>query len=443
MVWPVILRPLFYGISKFRSPIFYGISKGRVSLRQGMARPSLYTGNTMHNKRDSLQNHLNIARQISYLQERLTRYSEKYTSVYQIALHMLNACLVSLRFYRKEKHTLNGPLKICVKLGGGIGDLVIRLNWVCAFYNKFASLHPMEIDVCSARKELVAAFLPLFISENLTFKQSDKRNYDLIISLDTRVPVVQYASTARLPEKLCIYIERMVTFEQKYKGLLLILPYHDSISQNILSEAKKWWQHPDILDEFHLTEAFLINVKLTEEQETLEKFHLKPATYITVNREVGDSQLVNSTKLWPLAYYRVLVEQIKINYPAYQIVEIGTGKGNRIGNAHLNLAGQTSLEEVKVILKYAALHIDSEGGLVHLRHALNGGPSLVFFGPSDPEILGYSENINLRGNGCDICCEYYSNTWQEACIKGSRKCMESLLPKEVFIQLQQSMVLKK
>lgn len=388
------------------------------------------------NDKNRLQERLNTARQISYLHERLLRYSEKYTSVRQIALHMLNACLVSLRFCRCEKNNLTGPLKICIKLGGGIGDVLIRLNWVCAFYKKFHPSYPMTIELSTARKQLVEPFAPSFVTKILTLKASEKQHYDLIISLDVRVPVVEYAQAQRLVGKLCLYVERLIEFERKYKPIFLMLPYRDSITHNIVSEAKKWWQHPDVLGEFKLDEHFLLNTKLEKEQETLQKFNLKPSLYITVNREVGDSHLCNSTKLWPLAYYRELVEKLKHHYPQYTIVEIGTGKGERIGNTHVNLTGKTTLEEIKVILKHAALHIDSEGGLVHLRHALQGGPSLVFFGPSDPKVLGYSENINLRGNGCDICCEFYSNTWQKECIRGKYTCMASLFPKDVFEQIK-------
>ncbi len=392
------------------------------------------------NDKNQLQRRLNTARQISYLQERLLRYSEKYTSVRQIALHMLNACLVSLRFYRSEKNNLTGPLKICIKLGGGIGDVLIRLNWLCAFYKKFSPSYPMTIELSTVHKQMVKSFAPPFITKIFSLKESEKRNYDLIISLDVRVPVVEYAHAKRLTGELCSYIQRLLEFEQKYRPFLLLLPYRDSITPNIISEAQKWWQHPDVLGEFNLDEHFLLPIKLKQEQETLRKFNLKPLSYITVNREVGDSHLCNSTKLWPLAYYRELVEKIKHDYPTYTVVEIGTGKGERIGNTHLNLAGKTTLEEIKVILKHAALHIDSEGGLVHLRHALQAGPSLVFFGPSDPKVLGYSENINLRGNGCNICCEFYSNSWSKECIKQKHTCMESLHPDEVWSHINNSVL---
>ncbi|WP_428073006.1 glycosyltransferase family 9 protein [Candidatus Avelusimicrobium faecicola] len=106
----------------------------------------------------------------------------------------------------------------------------------------------------------------------------------------------------------------------------------------------------------------------------------------------------------------------------------GCGKGERLGNADKNLAGKTSLEEIKVILKHAFLHIDSEGGLVHLRHALKGGASCVFYGPTSPQVYGYSENISLCSNVCPIYCECYSRTWQKKCLRGKRICMESITP---------------
>lgn len=393
-------------------------------------------------EKNELQRKLNLTRQINYLQERLFRYSKKYNSIRQIALHMANACLISLRFYRRKNQLkISGPLKICIKVGGGLGDVLVRLNWVCGFYNKFHSAHTMQIYVAGINKNLLNSFLPKFITSILSLKEAEKNYFDLEICLDVRIPVVHYANVNRLSGDLLKYVERLVAFGLEYKDIIIRSAYKDSITNNILSESKKWFQHPDILNEFHLTEDFLLPIRLHNQQETLMKFHLISKKYITVNREVGDKNLMDSTKLWPLPYYRELIEAIKQHYPQYQIVEIGTGKGERIGNTHLNLAGKTSLEEVKVILKNAALHIDSEGGLVHLRHALQSGPSLVFFGPSSPDVLGYSENLNLRGNGCPIFCEFYSCNWQEKCVLNKHVCMTSLKPKTVLEELNKQKIL--
>ena len=107
-------------------------------------------------------------------------------------------------------------------------------------------------------------------------------------------------------------------------------------------------------------------------------------------------------------------------------------------NVHLNLAGKTSLDEIKAILKNSLLHIDGEGGLVHLRHALKAGPSCVLFGPSSPEVLGYSENINLSSGACPIHCEFYHDDWLKECVKNlDCVCMKELKPDFVFTKISQ------
>lgn len=389
---------------------------------------------------NSLRHKLNIEGQLTFLQERLLRYGAKYASVPHIALHMMNASLVSLRFARKTNLKSSGPLRVGIKLGGGIGDFVIRLNWICAFYKHFKH-QPMIIELGAHNVKTLKSFAPDFISDIFSSKQFEQRKYDLVISLDVRVPLVQFACPDRFSGALRKYIEKLLDFGRENKPFILMLPYRDSLTHNVLSSSVKWYQHPDIIGEFSLTEDFLLPIPLEKEAETLKKFNLLPQKYITVNREVGFERVTESTKLWPLDYYRELVEKLKKHYPDYEILEIGTGKGERIGNTHRNLAGKTSLEEIKVILKNAVLHIDNEGGLVHLRHALKGGASCVLFGPSSPEVLGYSENLNLRGTACSVCCEFYSNHWQQSCLKGKRVCMESLSPSYVFEQIEAAKLL--
>lgn len=66
--------------------------------------------------------------------------------------------------------------------------------------------------------------------------------------------------------------------------------------------------------------------------------------------------------------------------------------------------------------------------------------TMVVFGPPDPKVLEYSESINLHGNGCNICCEFYSNTWRENCIKKKYACMTSLHPDEVLNHIKNSVL---
>ena len=96
--------------------------------------------------------------------------------------------------------------------------------------------------------------------------------------------------------------------------------------------------------------------------------------------------------------------------------------------------GKTSLEQVKVILKNSCLHIDNEGGYTHIRHAISGGKTAVLFGPTSVDFFGYSDNINIKGEGCETFCEWCTANWQEVCVRGFTypPCMYSITPEAVF-----------
>lgn len=378
-------------------------------------------------KNADLQLQLDTKAQLDFLQERLLCYSYKYFSGWKIALHMLGASVSSLKFHRLVSSTFSQPIKICMELEGGLGDLMFGLNYVCAFYKKFAPLSPMTVDIAFHNLNMLNVFLPPFVHKVILPKEIKNCSYDLVINV-IRCPVVKGAKTYVFPKLLRTYISKLLNFEKEHKGLLLLTPYKDTITNNVFSSSVKRWHQADMVEELNLTENFLFPVSVKNEEEILGKFGLISKKFITINREGGLAGQSDTTKLWPLKYYRKLIADLKETAPQYQIIEVGCGKGERLGNADKNLAGKTSLEEIKVILKHALLHIDSEGGLVHLRHALKGGASCVFYGPTSPQVYGYSENISLCSNVCPIYCECYSRTWQKKCLRGKRICMESITP---------------
>ena len=188
-----------------------------------------------------------------------------------------------------------------------------------------------------------------------------------------------------------------------------------------------------------MDDTFKAEIKTKNEQETLQKFNLKNKTYITVSREVGYEKCIESTKLWPLQNYRELTKQIKQAFPNIIIVEIGAGKGERITrNIDINLAGTTTLQEAKSVIKNSLLHIDTEGGLAHLRYALHAGPSIIMFGPTNPHFLGIKGNINIHTKKCPIYCADLLNTWQEEChkLKDKNICMQSISVETVFAEVK-------
>lgn len=139
-------------------------------------------------------------------------------------------------------------------------------------------------------------------------------------------------------------------------------------------------------------------------------------------------------KLWPLAYYNNLISCIRKDYPELAIVQVGASEQFGIfDDTDLNLVGRTTLEETIVVLKYSLCHIDTEGGLVHIKRFLNG-QSIVVFGPTLPSLYGYKENYNLRSDACPSSCEWVTRHWTEGCMRGYAvaPCMEAMAPHIVY-----------
>ena len=84
------------------------------------------------------------------------------------------------------------------------------------------------------------------------------------------------------------------------------------------------------------------------------------------------------------------------------VIQLGVVEEERIEGVTHCLNGQTTLDETALPIKHGLCHIDTEGGLVHLAHAVHGR-CVVLFGPTPAEFFGYTQNINLEPSGCKAC----------------------------------------
>lgn len=145
--------------------------------------------------------------------------------------------------------------------------------------------------------------------------------------------------------------------------------------------------------------------------------------YVTLQREAGASPL--SLKLWSAEKYRALIESLRQHFPMYQLVIIGLNRGFELPfkNEYIrDLRAQTSFAELMSIVQNAFLHIGGEGIIPHMRYYLQGGKSVVLFGPSCARRYNYSGNIPLFGTECPNGCEGLMQTWQTTCLKGYAYC---------------------
>lgn len=176
----------------------------------------------------------------------------------------------------------------------------------------------------------------------------------------------------------------------------------------------------------------LVEVPLDESYQ--DKFQaLRLEKYITVNYEAGISLSEGHRllpKQWPAEYFSEFVRLFAERYPEIKIVQLGACGTTRLPNVDKYFFGE-NLELVKYVLKAAVMHIDIEGGLVHLATQL-GTKCAVLFGPTPVSFFGYPQNINIVSPQCSGCHGLYEDLNHCAKEQAEPECMRTITPETVM-----------
>ncbi len=329
-------------------------------------------------------------------------------------------------------------------LGGGLGDIVVAANYIYKFRQKYG-YENLRIDTFiqnsynSAKVILYDGYIVDHIYPGQGYEDSF-REYDVFIKI-SRYPDVKKRDLKRMSLMMPELIEYIYLCERfrSENARFFTNPGVTDGQSAVLSiiNSKKRIHQPDVYGFFGVREEYEYEIPVMEDEyEFLADLNLKSRRFITINRGVDTNYTKTSVKLWPQFYYNTLVKLLKKTYPDMVLVQLGHSyeRCQTFEGIDLDLIGKTNLEQVKVLLKHSLVHIDGEGGMVHLRHALKGGKSVVMFGPTSSAFFGYSENENIVGNGCDTWCEWAVNNWQEKCLRGyhNAPCMLSIIPERVM-----------
>jgi ADP-heptose:LPS heptosyltransferase len=156
--------------------------------------------------------------------------------------------------------------------------------------------------------------------------------------------------------------------------------------------------------------------------------------YITLNTGFDANFVVSTstvTKCYPAELWAQVIAGIKAARPDLTIVQIGGKTSVPIDGVDVNLVAKTSLPQAAGVLSRSQLHLDIEGGLVHVAAAL-GVRSAVLFGPTSVRYFGYPGNLNLSSGFCGNCW-WSTERWMETCPQGFgiQKCLTELSPETV------------
>ncbi len=342
---------------------------------------------------------------------------------------------------------LDTQMNVGFLLKGGLGDIVVIANYIYKFRQKYG-YENLRIDVFihnsynSAKVVLYDGHIIDHLYPEQGYENSF-REYDVFMEI-SRYPDVKKRDLKKMelmmPE-LLEYVYLCERFRSENSRFFTHAGITDGQSAMVsIINNKKRIHQPDVYGFLGVQEEYEYDIPAMEDEyEFLADLDLKSRRFITINRGVDTNYTKSSIKLWPQFYYNTLVRLLKKKYPDIVLVQLGSSyeRCQTLEGIDLDLIGKTNLEQVKVLLKHSLVHIDGEGGMVHLRHALKGGRSVVMFGPTSSEFFGYSENENIVGNGCDTWCEWAVNNWQEGCLRGysNAPCMLSIIPEKVMLSV--------
>lgn len=341
---------------------------------------------------------------------------------------------------------------VAILLYGGMGDFIVEKSWVLFLLRKL-HVNADQVSIYIHEKDVSAVqglYSDLFDEKQI--KKIDLSNprlldeaaYDVVFWVNM-FPAVMAWNPDKLRQEnadLYSYVERLIEYGQEN-----YVPNLFASSNYYVTMQKAGWKEysklADVFNEYSDDKSLkcCIPIKL-DEDKVLSKLRLQGKAYITLNTGLN-AEFVKSKKnlrAWSIDNWKLLAAKIRADYPGIVTVQLGNNSSIADIGADINLCGKTSLDEVKVVLKHATLHVDYEGGLVHLRHAVQGGTSVVLFGPTSVKQFNYEENIPIRTNACPQACAWHYKDWFAVCHHEQPGiCMQAITPEMVFERVKEQL----
>ena len=339
---------------------------------------------------------------------------------------------------RLAAHRQQGRLVIAVNAVGGLGDLIIIAR---CLRDLAKEAEAFTFDVFVAAPDLaqwVFAAVPGFgRAYPDTLERLSTRNYDLRLRINQTViaapDTISWDRLRQAPRMLQTI--RRLLFLSRQTSLEPYISHHPRLDNGLARKAVYGGKsRQDFLHWMLGIRYGGQSLAIEADAEALRRFSLTGRDFITVHNGFDPNFIVSggrATKCYP--HFDATLAGLKAARPGLLIVQLGTTTSEAIAAADLNLIGRTSLAEAAALLRATRLHLDNEGGLVHLA-ACYGRRSLVVFGPTPSDYFGYSSNINVDPLRCGGCW-WIEESWMDRCPRGMKQpeCMFAQPPDKLVV----------
>lgn len=337
---------------------------------------------------------------------------------------------------RLEAMRSDGRLAIAITVSGGLGDLIVIARWM---RDLAAGVEPFSFDVFAPAPSLatwVFAPIPGFgRAYPDTLDDLAGRGYDLRLRVNQTVVVryesVRWARLRKAPRMLAVAAK--MNAARHRGGLEPYILNHPRLDNGLARKAVYAGRNRnDFLHALTGLDYGGDRLGLAADESVLERLGLAGRAFVTVHNGFDTNFVITgqrATKCYP--HFAAVVAGLKAARPDLAVVQLGTTTSDPIPGVDLDLIGKTSLAEVAGLLRATALHLDNEGGLVHLA-ACYGRRSLVVFGPTPSAYFGYPQNINVDPVRCGGCW-WIDELWMDRCPRGMAQpeCMFTQPPEQI------------
>ena len=380
------------------------------------------------------------------LKQKWHEYLENDPSGWSFFCYCVKYCIVKLYWELGDLYLLGKipvdpeHVTIAVRLTGGLGDTVIHRR----FLEQIAARCPGcdFIIYCAVAKQgrwifenapYVKGVFPLVMSSGNRIR----RHADIILHMNTFAFFDEEHCRFEKIRKLApALLEMFSSCREKRKIWDCFIERHPSLDgafarQAVMQGFNRYNFISHLMGIPAPAPALDLPITLKRSAELSQRHRC----YITLNTGFDSYFIIvgkTATKCYPQKLWERLVILLKEKYPGLGIVQVGNKIGKHIAGVDADLAGKTRLDECAGILKNSRLHIDIEGGLVHICAAL-GTRCVTLFGPTSVEYFGYPHNINLRDDQCPACW-WSTENWMVHCPRKHPRaeCMHRLTPEKIM-----------
>lgn len=321
----------------------------------------------------------------------------------------------------------NRPVFIA-RIEGGLGDLILAGRFLDRLCEECNTEFVVEYRSPALADFAFATCKPFLGSACVPF---DVANPRCVARLRVGIVVVSDFVRADAPPEFRNVMDRAGAFCREYDVFIAASPFLDGAFGDALAEAGIRRHRACFVQcGFPYAGEDFLRPDQASIQACLSAHNLAEKTFVTISdgwdSDFGFLNGRRPTKALPAGKLEQLVRALKSNRPDVAVVQIGgSSSGMDIPGIDRNFRGRIGLRESALLLAGALLHIDTEGGLVHLARAV-GTPASVFFGPTNPAFFSYENNQALLPSGDCINCYWSTNTWMAICpLKKSTICMQN------------------